>query len=112
MRNEVPPSPKYPMTGSADPAASTGFNSAPHPYNGTGGMYGNAPGQSGLSGAGIGAGASGAGSGSPMDSMPGGMGPAGSSLGTPMPGGANMAQPTSNAYGGPGTSGSSYNPGR
>ncbi len=111
MRNEVPPGPKYPTTGGADPASSAGFNSAPHQYNGMGGMYGNTPGQSPMSGSGIGGGASGAASGSPTDGLPI-MGSGGSALGTPMPGGPNMAQPTPNVYGGPGTNMGSYGTGR
>ena len=41
LRNEVPPGPKYSTTG--EPSSSVGFNSAPHPYVGTGSPYANGP---------------------------------------------------------------------
>ena len=101
MRDEVPPGPRYSTTG--EPSASGGFNSDPHPYNGVASPYGNGsiPGQPGMPGS---AGPGGAG----MGGLPGlGAGGSQSSFGTPTPTPAGMGQPTNNAYGGPGTSGTS-----
>jgi hypothetical protein len=109
-RDQVPPGPKYSTTG--DPASSGGFNSAPHPYNGVGSIYGNSPvpGQPGMPAAG---GLGGSASGSPTDGLPPGLGSSGSqsSYGTPTPTAPGMGQPTPNAYGAPGTAGS-YGTGR
>jgi hypothetical protein len=97
-RNEVPPGPKYSTTG--EPSSSVGFNSAPHPYVGTGSPYANSPipGQPGMPGS---AGPGGA----AADGLPIGSGGAPSSFGTPPPGSANLGAPTNNAFGAPGTSG-------
>jgi hypothetical protein len=104
MRNEVPPGPKYSTTGEP---SSSGFNSAPHPYNALSNPYANNPAmgggaQPGLSGS---PGLSGTTPGSSTDGMPPGLGSGGSSLGTPLPGSPGMGQPTGNIYGPPGTSG-------
>jgi hypothetical protein len=106
LRNEVPPGPKYSTTG--EPSSSM-FNSAPHQYNGVGNPYNNSgiPGQPGMPG-------SAAPGGAPADGLPMGSGGAPSSFGIPAPNSPGMGQPTSNAYGAPGTSGTSgaYGTGR
>lgn len=102
-RNEVPPGPKYSTTGEP---SSSGFNSAPHPYNALSSPYNTNPATAG-SGPGLGGspGMGGTTPGGSMDGLPPSLGAAGSSYGTPSPGSAGMAQPTPNLYGPPGTSG-------
>ncbi len=102
--NEIPPQPKYATPG--ENSSAVGFNSAPHGYNGVSSVYGNGgiPTQPGLAGGGPAAG--GPGGGPPSDGLPtiSARGE-GSAYGTPTPNTGNPTLPTSNAYGGPGTSG-------
>lgn len=102
--NEIPPQPKYATPG--ENSSAVGFNSAPHGYNGLGGVYGNGglPTQPGMAGGGMGAG--GLGGGPPADGLPNiSARGEGSAYGTPAPNTGNPTLPTSNAYSAPGTSG-------